>query len=464
MKFTRSFAFLLGVFISPSFAHEKPNVILVMADDQGWGDTSYNGHPNLKTPNLDQLAKEGLQMNRFYAASAVCSPTRGSAIAGQNPIRLGIPYANTGHLKPDAPNLAKLLKQQGYRTGHFGKWHLGTLSKTIKDANRGGKDDKHYAPPWDLGFDTCFSTESKVPTWDPMALPAGQKDKRHWNALEEGAESSFYGTHYWVGEGKPVDPKTLSGCDSKLIMDQALSFIEKNADDQPIFMVIWFHAPHWPVVAGPEYAARYEGHSDFEKNYWGCISAIDDQMGRLKAKLKEKGMQNTLLCYASDNGPEGADPKTQGRRQGIGSAGHFTGRKRSLNEGGIRVPGIIHWPAKIASGRSSDSVACTTDYYPTICEVLSLPISEDSICDGTSLLPLIEEKTTTRNKPLGFAIQKQRAWMDGDYKLLSKNGKDFQLYNIKSDPAEKTDLATKQPEQFQKMLGDFKKWNRGLGK
>ncbi|MBV6653778.1 MAG: sulfatase-like hydrolase/transferase, partial [Mameliella sp.] len=154
------------------------NIILLMADDLGWGDTGYNGHTVLKTPNLDSMAANGAVFNRFYAASPVCSLTRGSCLTGRHPNRYGILSANIGHLPEEEHTLAELLKAQGYRTGHFGKWHLGTLTTDTLDANRGGKPKykDEFAPPWLHGFETCFSTESKVPTWNPMKTPEKDAD------------------------------------------------------------------------------------------------------------------------------------------------------------------------------------------------------------------------------------------------------------------------------------------------
>jgi len=133
---------------------KEPNVILCMSDDQGWGDVGYNGHPVLKTPNLDQMAKEGITFERFYSGAPVCSPTRGSCLTGRHPYRYGIYHANVGHVKKEEITLAEVLKMQGCATGHFGKWHLGTLTKTVKEANRGGRRGAaHYSPPWENGFD-----------------------------------------------------------------------------------------------------------------------------------------------------------------------------------------------------------------------------------------------------------------------------------------------------------------------
>ncbi|MDD7985234.1 sulfatase-like hydrolase/transferase [Lentisphaera marina] len=150
----------------------KPNVILIMADDLGWGDTGFNGSKVIKTPHLDQMAAEGLQLDRFYSASSVCSPTRASVLTGRNPYRTGVPTANQGFLRPEEIALPEVLKEQGYATGHFGKWHLGTLTHTEKDSNRGKPGNrKEFNPPKLHGYEDAFVTEAKVPTYDPMIKP-----------------------------------------------------------------------------------------------------------------------------------------------------------------------------------------------------------------------------------------------------------------------------------------------------
>ena len=270
-----------------------------MTDDQGWGDTGYNGHPVLKTPNLDAMARDGIRFDRFYAGAPVCSPTRGSAITGRHPYRYGIFYANVGHMKPEEVTLAEALKPLGYMTGHFGKWHLGTLTKTERDSNRGGpRGAAHYSPPWENGFDVCFSTEAKVPTWNPMVTPPGAGKRR--------AEGRPYGTAYWIGPGKKAT-KDLEGDDSRIIMDRVVPFIEKaTAEGRPFLAVIWFHSPHRPVVAGPEYKRLYADRPKAEQNYYGCLTAMDEQVGRLRKTLARCGAaENTMLWFCSDNGPEG---------------------------------------------------------------------------------------------------------------------------------------------------------------
>ena len=421
----------LALFATPAIA-ERPNVILAMTDDQGWGDTGYNGHPTLRTPHLDQMAREGVRFNRFYSASAVCSPTRASCLTGRHPARMGISGANKGRLPDEEITLAEVLREQGYRTGHFGKWHLGTLTTELKDSNRGAPGEtEHYAPPWEHGFDTSFSTEAKVPTWDPMVDP------------ETGG---VYGTRYFDQTGAVVT-ENLDGDDSTIIMDRAVPFIREAAEQKkPFLAVIWFHAPHKPIVSGPPYTDGYEEHEE----YYGCISAVDAQMGRLRKVLEESGVaDNTMLWFCSDNGPENGTP---------GITGGFRDRKRSLHDGGVRVPGLLVWPARYPTPRVVDASASTSDYFPTILATLGLDLPQRPF-DGVNLLPLIEAQSDEREAAIGFQHRVQCAWVEGRWKLYSSNGgKEYQLYDLVADPAESKDVSGEHAERVTAMTTSFDRW------
>lgn len=412
----------------------RPNIILAMSDDQGWGDTGYNGHPVLRTPALDAMAAEGIRLDRFYSGGPVCSPTRGSVMTGRHPNRYGVFSANVGYLPPQEITIAELLKAQGYRTGHFGKWHLGTLSHVLNDGNRGGEDDEGvgaYSPPWIHGFDTCFSTESRVPTWNPMFNP--------------GTEQAF-GTHYWTGEGQMVTDN-LDGDDSRVIMDRVIPFMESSlAENRPFLAVIWFHTPHVPVIAGPDYSAMYEGEPGAQ--YYGVLTALDEQMGRLRSELARLSLaDNTLLWFCSDNGPE----LTVGH-QNYGSAGVFRAGKRSLYEGGIRVPSVLVWPAKIKAPFSLSMPIVTTDYLPTIADILDLSLPERPY-DGISVLAALEGSMTERPKPIPFSYQGQIALSDNRYKMYyAQNLANYELYDLLADPAESTDISKEFPEILAAMI------------
>jgi len=425
---------------------DRPNVILCMTDDLGWGDVGFNGNSIIKTPNLDAAAKAGLVFRRFYSGALVCSPTRGSCLTGRHPYRYGIFFANVGHMRKNEITLAEALKTRGYATGHFGKWHLGTLTKTEKDSNRGGpKGVKNYSPPWDNGFDVCFSTEAKVPTWDPMTDLETKKP---------------YGTYYWRQDGAKVTDN-LEGDDSRVIMDRAVPFIRSAAGEKkPFLAVIWFHTPHLPVVTGPEYRKPYSQYSEDEQHYYGCITAMDEQVGRLRKELRELGVaDNTMLWFCSDNGPEGRDGKS-GRSRG--SAGPFRGRKRSLFEGGVRVPGLLEWPARVEAGRKTDIPCSTCDYFPTVLGALGFTMKgQPEPVDGVSLLPLIEGRMSKRPVPIGFQSSRQVSLTDNRYKIYSKDGgKNYMLFDLLEDPAESKDIAAEKPQILHSMKAALATWRQ----
>jgi len=423
-----------------------PNIILCMTDDLGWGDTGFNGNPIIKTPNLDKMAEAGLRFTRFYSAAPVCSPTRGSCITGRHPYRYGITFANVGHMPKEEVTLAEALKTQGYTTGHFGKWHLGTLTKKEKDSNRGGpRGTKHYSPPWENGFDVCFSTEAKVPTWDPMKKPES---------------NTPYGTYYWKEDGTKAT-ENLEGDDSRIIMDRVVPFI-RNAVKQkkPFLAVVWFHTPHLPVIAGAKYRKIYSQYSEDQQHYYGCVTAMDEQMGRLRRELRELDIaNNTMVWFCSDNGPEGKDGRS-GRTRG--SAGSLRGRKRSLFEGGVRVPALLEWPARIKGSRVTKIPCCTSDYFPTTLDVLGINIKvQPQPVDGISLLPLIEGKMTKRPAPIAFESGSQLSLTDNRYKIYSNNkGKTYMLFDLIEDPGEKKDLSGEKSQISQSMKATLEKWRK----
>jgi arylsulfatase A-like enzyme len=449
-------------FISASFATclsmtrlrgapaNRPNIILMMADDLGWGDPGFNGNRIIQTPNLDAMAKAGIRFTRFYSGGPVCSPTRGTCLTGRHYFRYGVTHANEGMLPKQELTVARVLKPLGYRTGHFGKWHLGTLTRDIKDGRRGGPGTATYMPPWEHGFDVSFSTEQAVPTWDPM------KDQP-------------FDTKYWEGPGKYAT-ENVEGDDSRVMMDRVIPFITQavKAGD-PFLAVVWFHAPHQPVKAGPRYRAMYSQYSEGEQHYYGCITALDEQAGRLRKELRTLGVaRNTMMWFASDNGPEGM---TGDQGTNRGSTGGLRGRKRSLFSGGVNVPGLLEWPGHAQPGRVVDVTCSTLDYFPTIQEVTgaSLPGKPRPI-DGISLLPLIHGKATTRPTPVCFRyIQPKRqmhgspmiVMLEGRYKLLtnlSADGKEDLLYDVIADRSETKSILDAHSVLAQSMKKRLRDW------
>ena len=240
----------------------RPNIILMMADDLGYGDTGFNGNKIIRTPHLDRMAQDGVKLTHFYAGNSVCSPTRGTCLTGRHHHRYGIWTANVGHLPKQEITLARMLKQQGYATGHFGKWHLGTLSKTISSKGERRKPAENFAPPWERDYDRSFVTESAVTTWNPGV------GKRARN-------NPFY------DDGVAVDPNdtSLQGGAARVVVDRAVPFMEQAVKEgKPFLSVVWFHAPHEDIEAGPDYLEMYEGQGD-AAHYYGCITELDEQVG-----------------------------------------------------------------------------------------------------------------------------------------------------------------------------------------
>lgn len=449
------------LFSQESTGTYKPNIILCMADDLGWGDPGFNGNKIIKTPHLDAMAKNSLRFERFYSGAPVCSPTRGSCITGRHPYRYGIWSANQGHMRKQEVTLAEILKSQGYATGHFGKWHLGTLDPNSSGKGKGRNAERNFSTPNANGFDEWFSTEYSVRTWDPL-------------------KNNILNPYYHNGK---VETKNTDGCDSRVLMDRAIPFIRKAAKEKtPFLAVIWFHAPHEPVVAGPEFLELYPGYADGEKNYYGVVSALDLQVGRLRKELRELGLaDDTMLWFTSDNGPEG-DSGDKGTTRG--SAGPFRGRKRSLYEGGIRVPGLLEWPKKISPGETTSFPASTLDYFPTILDVLGFKFKENLFpIDGISLLPMFDGKIKQRPVPIPFETlggtgsnasrgSPRMALVDNQYKLLTDlddKGSSDMLFDLLNDKGESKNIATQHPDVVKSMkvkLMDFRESCRSsqLGK
>lgn len=424
-------------------AADRPNIILMMADDLGWGDVGFNGGKIIRTPHLDAMAASGLRFTRFYSAAPVCSPTRGSCLTGRHPHRYGVYHANVGHLRSTEHSLASILRKRGYATGHFGKWHLGTLSADYSPRGPKRQPARNFASPGSCGFDTWFSTEHAVATWDPY-------DRANKHGHFKWDERNFY----WRG-GEPVTGG-LAGDDSRIIMDEAIPFMRSAAKaNRPFFAVIWFHAPHAPVVGGPKYLQQYESYPEAARHYYACVTALDEQVGRLRATLRKLQVaDNTMVWFCSDNGPA-----RQGNPRSVGSAGPFRGFKASLWEGGVRVPAVLEWPARIKQSRSSDVAAVTSDYLPTILDVIGEEYPDDRTLDGLSLLPLIAGKWDQRPVPIAFQSRKWLALTDHRHKLSSRDrGKTWQLYDLLDDPSETRDIAAEHPQVVTAMRARLEAW------
>lgn len=428
-----------------------PNIIMIMADDLGYGDTGFTGHSIIQTPHLDAMANDGLMMTNFHAGAPVCSPTRGTFVTGRHFFRYGIFNANRGHLPKQEITLSEALKEKGYTTGHFGKWHLGTLSKTMSSKGAKRNPAVNYSPPAWHGYDKSFVTESAVTLWDPGV---GKRAKNN---------------PFWL-DGVALDgaDPSLLGSASRVVMDRAIPFIEQAVESkQPFFTMIWFHAPHADIAAGPKSHKYYtdQGVSEKAAHYYGVVTEMDKEVGRLRTKLKKLGIaDNTLITFTSDNGPEG--------RRGIrgvfaGETDGLRGRKGSIYEGGVRVPTLALWPGVIQAGSKTDVAGSTLDYFPTITDLVNYQLPDQRPIDGESLLPLLTAEQPNKYQRKKEIITRYRDIMtliDGDFKFvtniatlkgLSGRTHETELYNLKEDRAESNNISQQYPEKikaYQAML------------
>lgn len=408
---------------------DRPNIILCMTDDQGWGDISCNGLKIIQTPNLDTMAANGMRFSRFYAQHPSCSPTRASVMTGRHPYRAGVFWPGMP-LRVQEMTIAKAVKEAGYTTGHFGKWHLSG-GASGKGRALLASDPLH---PGNFGFD-------------------------YWCTV-----SNWFDTDWTFSRmGEPVKVK---GDGSDAIVAEALTFIEKNTtNNTPILAVIWFGSPHVPLKPSAEDLKAAGGSA-----YYGEIIGVDRSMGALRQGLRKLGIaDNTMLWFNSDNGAwidEKAAPDT------YGSNGKLRGCKGQLWEGGIRVPGIIEWPVRIKKPVLTDVPVVTSDIYPTIVDLLGIKVPDQiQPIDGISILPLIDGQMKERPKPIGFwhpgddgVFGNLSVWMDNRYKLHRLHGEKYELYDLVADLSEKTDIAAQNPEIVNRMKAELDAWRDSVKK
>ena len=419
-----AFAGILGGLISPALAAERPNFIIMLCDDLGYGDLGCFGHPRIKTPNLDQLAGQGVRFTDCYAAAPVCSPSRAGMLTGRTPQRCGIydwiPDGSSMHLRRTEVTVATLLKSAGYATCFSGKWHCN------------GKFNSPEQPqPGDHGFDYWFATQNN-------AIPS------HHNPVN------------FVRNGKPVGP--LEGYSSAIIVDEALKWLRERDTKRPFCLFVWFHSPHEPIATGDEFINRYAGDEPVERRmYYGNVTQMDHEAGRLLKAVDDMGLRDTtFVLFSSDNGPETLN-RYSGAGRSYGSPGPLRGMKLHLYEGGIRVPGIIRWPGRTGPGTLSHEPICGTDIMPTLCAIAGVKLPADRVIDGSVMLPALEGKPVQRSVPLYWQFDRaigmpkvairQGAWkILADAELLR-----FELYNLAEDPRESKDLAAGQPDRVRDM-------------
>lgn len=398
--------------------NDKPNIILIMTDDQGWAQTGYYDHPVLKTPNLDAMAENGLRFDRFYAGAPQCSPTRASVLTGRNNDRTGVFYHGYA-LNKNEITITKQLKNIGYSTGHFGKWHLNG----IRGPGVPIFMDDEFSPTA-FGFDEWISVTNFFDI-DPIMS-------------DNGKFTDFYGSS------------------SKIIVTKALEFIEKNIkENKPFFTVIWDGSPHDPFVASDEDKIGFENLDKESKEHYGEIVAFDKSLGILRNKINELGIsENTLIWYCSDNG---------GLRNIVPSpVGELRGFKNTMWEGGLRVPGIIEWP-KIIKPRVTNYPVSTMDIYPTILEIVGINNDHSSnYLDGESIFEIFNSEKQKRTSKIPFRFDNRGAYIYNDIKLVVHDIKklDIELFDLSNDPYESVDISQTRADLFKLMKEEYLKWNQ----
>ncbi len=435
-SFICSAVLFAAAFAQGAESRAQPNVLFLLADDLGWGDLSSHGSTFIKTPNLDALAKQGTDFHQFNVASPVCSPSRVGFMTGQFPARFGVRTAissiannvmlnQVDWLDAKAVTLPRLLQGAGYATGHFGKWHLQS----------GQADD---AP-----------------------LPAAY-------SVEECA--------LFPGTAHPHAPQLLSNHD---IWDAAVDFLRRHRE-QPFYLNVWMHETHVAHRPSPESLQENAQLDERQRIYAAVATDADRGVGKILAALKELGLEeNTLVIFSSDNGPENTNPTKQmrdgyGAYYSVGETGGKKGRKRSLHEGGISTPFLVRWPGHVPAGRVDETTAIgAVDLLPTVCEAAGVKLPANYAGDGESMLAAFAGQEMRRIKPLFCDWTRTNRpptnwprWSihDGEWKLLTDDGRRAELYRLADDRAETADLASAHPEIVQQLTAKLEAWKATLPK
>jgi arylsulfatase len=435
---------------SPAFSQtgDRPNVILIITDDQGYGDLGFTGNPHIRTPVLDSLAESSIRFRNFYV-SPVCAPTRASLMTGRYSLRTGVrdTYNGGAMMAASEITLAEMLKEGGYRTGIFGKWHLG---------------DNYPMRPMDQGFNQSV-----------VHLAGGMGQVGDFTTWFEGDRSYFDPVLWHNGERESYE-----GYCSDIFTDRALEFIEGN-DSRPFFCYLSFNAPHTPLQVPEEYYRIYadvdpstgfdakelpDGMSEKDKEdarkVYAMVSNIDHNVGRLMQKLEALQLRdNTIVIFMTDNGPQ--QPRyVAGMR----------GRKGSVYRGGVRVPFYLSYPSKFRGDSDVSANAAHIDVLPTLAELCGTEVPSDRKIDGLSLVPLIEGKSVERERPLFFywsrkyperysnvAVQKE------SHKLVAHNDYDapieaYELFDIEKDPNEQNNMVLQNKHLADDLQSEMQKW------
>ncbi len=412
-------------------AQRRPNLILILADDLGWHDVGFNGRTEWRTPNIDRLAQQGTIFKRWYVGGVVCAPSRAVLMTGKYTIHNGV-IANNGDLPSAETTIAEALKPRGYATALFGKWHGGK-------PRDGNKTSVH---PMDHGFDEFFGFTSAVHAWE------------------------HFPKELWFGREKK--PLPSNGYTATLFADRAVDFVERNKQ-KPFFLYLAFTEPHLLIEAPEKDVAEFKGKfaeknpaHPVNANYAAMISRMDKEVGRLLEKLDELGLaENTLIVFSSDHGAT-FEKGNEGAANFHDSNAPFRGQKRTLWEGGIRVPAAARWPGKIPAGKSSQEIIHNIDLFPSFMAAAGGKPDASWKIDGVNLLPVWmgQEKSPDRTLFWEWRSEgnQQLAAMRGDLKLVSTGGNKPELFNVEKDPGERRSVVAEQEEAAKNLEQELKRW------
>jgi arylsulfatase A-like enzyme len=411
-------------------AEAPPNIVLILADDLGWHDASFNGRKEWSTPNLDALASRGTVFRRFYAAAVVCAPSRAALLTGKDTIHDGV-SRNDEDLPASEVTLAEALKARGYATGLFGKWHHG------KPRTKGGS----YVHPMDQGFDEFFGFTDATHAWEK------------------------YPTELWDGRAK----RPVEGYADDLFAARALDFIERHKDGPPFFAYVPFTATHFQIEA-PEtevglYRGKFaEGDPEHPVNatYAAMVARLDANVGSILGALDRLDLtRRTIIVFTSDHGAT-FEASNLGASNYHDSNAPFRGQKRTLWEGGLRVPAVVSCPGRYPAGRTSDAVLRMTDLFPTLLAAAGGEPDPFWRVDGANVLPLWSGGMQLADRTLFWEWRSegnnQLAALRGNHKLVITNDGRPELFDVEADPAERRNIAAQLPEITKRLRGELNAW------
>jgi len=430
-------------------AEKLPNMVIIFADDLGYGDLGCYGHPTIRTPNLDRMAAEGMRFTDFYVAATVCTPSRAALITGRLPIRSGMSgdlkhrvqtRNSAGGLPPEEITIARALKSKGYATHAIGKWHLGHYPQNL---------------PTSHGFDGFFGLR-----WSNDMEPAGGSAKGPSGSLDPKAE-------WWnctlMRNDQPLEQPTDLSTLTRRYTEEAVRFIQQNRK-QPFFLYFAHTYPHVPLFASEQFAKTSP-----RGLYGDVVEELDWSVGQVLDTLRRQGLdKNTLVFFTSDNGPWLIKDLAGG------CAGLLQGGKGSTWEGGMREPGIAWWPGKIKAGAVNRELACSMDLFTTALSLAKVPIPSDRIIDGVDMTPMLLGKgPSQRNMIIYYNGDEVYAIRKGPYKAhfttFAGYGKESPekhdsplLFHLPNDPGERFNIAAEHPEVIADIRQELEKHRAAL--